>query len=289
MNARVRRRLGGRSALVLLTLAAVALLAGSLAAAAPATVKLSVVKSKPFAVSPGNEEARFAADGYEWFECKGSGRALTIGWTDVQAPVALLYAHTWGSDGNLGLAPTRPAKATKMRGVLVCARGAFRGAVKESNGTVQCSKRQFALGIPISGGPLLSSPVVSRPSGKRAWLTSGQGRYGTAKAICVAASAFKQVKLVKRRASFKPGAKTATVKASCARGARPISWGFEAGTLPDNEFRRPGNSEGMTVPYVAASLPSGAAGWALTFRTPDSLAAKSSTSLALHLVCAKPA
>ena len=45
----------------------------------------------------------------------------------------------------------------------------------------------------------------------------------------------------------------------------------------------------MTTPYVAASPPNGARGWALTFRTPDGACARSGTSLALHLVCAKPA
>ena len=264
-------------------------LACAFASAAPAAVKLSVVKSKPFAISAGNEEARFTGDGYEWIECRGSDRALTIGWTDVKAPMALLYANTWNSDGNLGLGPTRPAKSAKMRGVVVCAKGAFQGTVKEKAGTVKCSRRQLALGIPVVGGPLLSSPVVSRPSGKSAWTTTGQGSYGDATAICVAASAFKQVKLVKRKASFRSGSATAVVKASCARGTRPISWGYEAGTLPDNEFRRPGGSEGMTVPYVASSLPSGSAGWALTFRTPDGAGALGSTSLTLHLVCAKPA
>ncbi len=288
MHARVRKGSDRRPAVLLLALAAVAVLAASLAAAAPAAVKLSVVKSKPSAVAAGNEESVFTFEGYEWVECRGSDRALTIGWTDVRAPMALLYSHTWDSDGNLGLGLTRPAKATRVRGVVVCAKGGFKASSESASGTVKCAANQLALGIPIDGGPLLSSPVASVPAGKRAWRTSGQGDSARAKAICVAASAFKQVKLVKRTASFKQGAATAVVKASCAAGARPISWGFEAGTLPSNEFRRPGSTEGMTVPYVASSLPSGGRGWALSFRTPDGAAAKTSAALALHLVCAKP-
>jgi hypothetical protein len=255
----------------------------------PAAVKLSVVKSKPFPVSSGDDDYRYAFEGYEWIECRGSDRALTIGWTDAHAPMALLYSHTWDSDGNLGLGLTRPAKTTRVRGVVVCAKGRFKAATKTSAGTVRCSKRQLALGIPIDGGPLLSAPVASRPAGKHGWRTSGQGSRASSKAICVASSAFKRVKLVKRKARFKPGKAATVVKASCARGTRPISWGFEAGTLPANEFRRAEDSEGMTVPYVAASLPKGARGWALTFRTPDGAAARTGTSLALHLVCAKPA
>ena len=275
----------------LLALAAAGALAATLATAAPAAVKLSVVKSKPFTVSAGDGDYRFAFENYRWVECHGSDRALTIGWTDARAPMALIYSHTWNSDGNLGFGTTRPAKTTRVRGVVVCAKGGFKAKAKIKAGTLKCSKRQLALGIPIDGGPLLSSSVASRPVGKHAWLTTGQGTGASSKAICVAASAFKRVNLVKRKARFKPGSAKAVVKATCARGTRPISWGYEAGTLPSNEFRLPEDIDGtnvMTSPYVAASLPKGARGWALTFRTPDGAGARSGTSLAIHLVCAKP-
>jgi hypothetical protein len=288
-------RIGGpRAARALLALALVGALAATMTTPASAAVKLSVVKSKPFTVSAGEGDYRFAFEEYEWVECHGSDRALTIGWTDAHAPMALIYSHTWNDDGNLGFGTTRPAKATRVRGVVVCAKGKFKADAKINlrADTVKCSKRQLALGIPIDGGPMLSSPVASRPAGKHAWLTTGEGADASAKAICVAASAFKRVKLVKRKAQFKPGSAKAVVKASCARGTRPISWGYEAGTLPSNELLRPEDIdevEGMTAPYVAASLPSGARGWALTFRTPDGARARSGTSLALSLVCAKPA
>lgn len=288
MNTRVRKP----TLLHLLALSAAVLGAGLVAgfAAIPASaaVKLSLVKTKPETLIGADAETIYSGAKVIWIECPGNSRTLMAGWTNAGAPVHSVFSHGFADTGMLGIGALRPAKTKKIRAIGLCAKGSFAAVAKEVSGSkVTCSARQLALGMPIDGGPILDAPVASVPVGKRAWSTTGQGEYARSKAICVAASAFKKVKLVKRTARFALGKPSTALSATCARGTRPIAWGFEAGTLDQNALTKPGYDP-MSVPFVAAATPKGARGWALTFATPDGAGARTSTSLALHVTCAQP-
>lgn len=288
MNARVRKPKLLRMLAVSAAVFGASLVAGSAAVPASAAVKLSLVKTKPETLIGADAEAIYSGAEVIWIECPGSSRTLMAGWTNAGAPIHSVFSHGFEGTGMLGIGALRPAKTKKIRAIGLCAKGSFAAVAKEVSGPkVTCSARQLALGMPIDGGPFLDAPVASVPVGKRAWSTTGQGEYARSKALCVAASAFKQVKLVKRTAKFALGKRSTALRASCARGSQPIAWGFEAGTLDQNALTKPGYDP-MSVPFIAAATPKGARGWSLTFATPDGAAARSSTSLALHITCAQP-
>lgn len=264
------------------------LLSALLAGSAHAKVELSYVPAKPIKLTgAATPDREYDADGYVWLRCRGRATALMAGWSGARAPIAIIYSHLLEQHRYLGLAVRKPLRNGTIRGRTLCATG-LRVKIKDSPdgaGKVACARSQLAIGVPIDGGPYVDRPVYSRPNGARGWVSDEGGR---TKAICVPARSFRAVKRVRRAASFKVGRSATTVAARCPGKRRPISWGFEAGTLEDNAWRSVESSTTITSPFIAASQPKGAAGWALTFATPDGAGARGATRLALHLTCAIP-
>ena len=261
----------------------------ALSTAATAATKLTWKKAKAERlIGTGPDGHAYAADQIVWLECKGRATAILSAWTGPKAPIAIVYSHLVKSDRMMGLAVRKPMRSGAFRARTLCLGGARAVNRERSGGTVSCSRRQLAIGVPIDGGPYWTQPVSSRPVGARGWRIDGEGTYGRSKAICVPAKAFRKVARVRRAATFPAGKATATVRAACKGGRRPISWGFEVGALEDNIWRSPVSDTWMTVPFISASMPKGKAGWRLTFATPDGAPARTSTPLALHLTCAVP-
>ncbi len=275
----------------LAALACVALAAAATTATAkPPKTKLSWTTSKPVTLVGGKQAGtEYSSDRIVWFECRGKATAVMTGWSGPGAPIALIYSHVIESSRMMGLAVRRPMSSGRFQGRALCLSGAKASTEERDSGTVTCAARQIAIGVPIDSGPYWNEPVASVPVGARGWTTSGQGKYGRSKVVCVPASAFRKVKRIKQTASFPAGKATASVSATCKDGRRPISWGFEVGVLPQNSWASTQSSVTMSVPFISASLPRGKAGWKLTFATPDGAAAKTSTPLALHVTCAVPA
>lgn len=277
------------AALAALACVALAATATTAMAKAPKT-KLSWTSSKPVTLV-GSKQAGFeySSDQIVWFECRGKATAVMTGWSGPGAPIALIYSHLIETNRTMALAVRRPMSGGRFQGRALCLGGAKVSAEERSSGTVTCGAKQIAIGVPIDGGPYWTEPVASVPVGARGWVTTGQGTYGRSKVVCVPASAFRKVKRIEQSASFPVGKATASVSATCKGGRRPISWGFEAGVLAQNLWKSSQSSVSMSVPFIKASLPRGKAGWKLTFATPDGTAAKTTTPLAVHVTCAKPA
>ncbi len=276
-----------RRSLATLALAACACLG---APAAGAATELSWTNAKPerlTGTAPGGDP--YNSDRIVWLKCRGSATAVTTGWSGPKAPIAIIYSHLTQKERTMGLAVRRPVSGGTFRARALCLSGAKVTTREQSGGTVSCSAQQIAIGVPIDFGPYWQEPVASKPVGARGWVTEGQGTYGRSKVICVPAKAVRRVQRVRAAGTFQAGSATATVTGSCKGGRRPIGWGFEAGTLPDNGWKSSVSAVGMTTPFIAASLPKGKASWQLTFATPDGAPARTSTPLAVHLTCAVPA
>lgn len=274
----------------------VLLLAAFLAAPARAEVTLSFVRGPPVRLLGAQTADReYDADTIAWLRCNGRATPLMAGWSGGLAPVSMIYSHVLESSKQMAIGLRKPFKNVTVRGRLLCATGVrvtaktsppVNQAVREPQ-RVSCNRGQLAIGVPLDGGLFGNAPVASKPEGLRGWFNSELG-FARAKVVCVPARSFGSPALVRKAAGFKRGSATTTVTARCSGGRRPISWGYEAGTLEGNIWRSVESSGTMTVPFIAAAYPSGSAGWSLTFATPDGLPATSSTSLALHLTCAKP-
>ncbi len=278
-----------RTGIVLSMLAALAV---STSSAAAGTVKLSTVAAKAYPVAAANGPAnQYDTDNRITLACKGKATALMAGWSGALAPVDVVTSQLVYKSPTLSVSLRRPMTAGTFRAVALCARGPLKAQQKigpsGDNSSVSCGARQLAIGLPISNGPYWAQPVASKPQGLRGWVNS-EGKYGRAAVICVAAGAFAKAQLVRQSATFSAGARTATVAAACTGGRRPISWGFEAGTLDQNIWRSVESSATMTAPFIAASKARGRSGWALTFATPDGAGARSATDIAIHLTCAIP-
>jgi hypothetical protein len=281
-------KLLSRRSIATLALVACAGLGGP--AAAGAATELSWTNAKPerlAGTAPGGDA--YTSDRIVWLECRGRATAVMTGWSGPKAPVAIIYSHLTQTERTMGLAVRRPVAGGTFRARALCLSGAKVTTREQSSGTVSCAAKQIAIGVPIDSGPYWQEPVSSKPVGARGWVTEGQGTYGRSKVICVPAKALRRVQRVRAAATFRAGSTTAVVTGSCKDGRRPIGWGFEAGTLPDNPWRSSVSAVGMTTPFIAASLPRGKAGWQLTFATPDGAPARTSTPLAVHLTCAVPA
>jgi hypothetical protein len=271
-----------------LVAAAVALAAT--APAANAATKLTWTSTKPVTLTGGQQAGtEYSSERIVWLECRGKATAVAAGWSGPKAPVALIYSHLIKEDRMMGLAVRRPMSSGRFRGRTLCLSGARATTRERAAGTVSCARKQVAIGVPIDSGPYWTEPVASKPVGKRGWVTSGQGKYGRSKVVCLPAKALRKVKLVKRTATFPAGKAVASVSAACKGGRRPIGWGFEAGVMDQNTWTSSVSSVSMSVPFLTASQPRGKAGWRITFATPDGAPAKAGAPLAVHLTCAIPA
>lgn len=274
-------------------LAVLALLA--LAVPASAAVRLSYATTSVRLVGASTPDRQYDSDTSMWLRCPGRAVGLMAGWSGVAAPIATIYSNNLAAYGYLGLAVRKPLRSGTFTGRTLCATG-VRVTTKDSppaanapQTKVSCGRSQLAIGVAVDGGPYWREAVVSKPDGLRGWVNTERG-YARAKVVCVPARAFARPKLVKKTASFKAGAATTTVSATCDGGRRPLGWGYEAGTLPGNVWRSADNSAlFMAAAFVAAAKPQGSSGWSLTFATPDGRSATSATPLALHLTCAIPA
>lgn len=270
-----------------LALIACAGMVAASAAGAATTLTWKQAKAERLA-GTGPDGYVYASDRIVWLECGGKATAVMAGWTGPKAPIAMIYSHLVNTNRNMGLAVRRPMAGGRFQGRTLCLKGAKAKAKEVAGASVTCGRKQIALGVPIDGF-YWTEPVASKPVGARGWTTTGQGNYSRSKAICVPAKALRKVQRTRKAASFPVGRATATVKASCKGGRRPVSWGFEASTMEQNGWRSAGSSVAMTVPFISAALPQGKAGWRLTFATPDGAPARATTSLAVHVTCAVPA
>lgn len=278
------------AALAALTCFALAATA-TVATAKPPKTKLTWTTTKPVKLLGGKQDGyEYNSDQIVWLECRGKATAVMAGWSATGAPVALIYSHLIMENRQMGLAVRRPMNAGRFQGRTLCLSGVkVKSSLTRDAGAVSCAAKQIAIGVPIDSGPYWLEPVSSVPVGARGWVTTGQGKYARSKVVCLPASAFRKVQRIRQTASFPAGKATASVSATCKGGRRPISWGFEAGVLPQNTWESSDSAVAMSVPFISASLPRGKAGWKLTFATPDGATAKTSTPLALHVTCAKPA
>lgn len=278
---------GGRRRALALTLAGATALSLGTAGTASA-VTLSTAKARPVQIAGAGPATPYTTAETVWIECPRGGTPLMTGWSGVSAPISIVYSNNLVSSRTLGLGVRRPLEGGTLRATALCAEGPVAARTKESSsGTVSCSNGQLAIGVPIDGGPYWTRAVASMPVGTRGWRNS-EGGYARAKVICVAASAFRAVKTVTKRASLPAGARSATVTARCAGGSRPIGWGFEAGLLDGNRWSSPDSGVSNAVPYVASAKASGRAGWSLTFATPDGRRAAAAAPIVLGVTCAAP-
>lgn len=253
--------------------------------AGAAKIKLSTVKGDTVKLL-GTKDYTYASDNIVWFTCKGNAKAFMVGWSGPNAPVAIIYSHVFNSDGQMALAQRKPMKSGSFKSFARCASGPIAAKAKSAQGTVKCSKKQVAIGVPIDSGPYYQGATYSKPVGTRGWTSNEEG-YGGAKVICASKKAFKRANLVKATTAFKPGARTATVTATCKGGRVPISWGFEAGAMEGNAWAS--DSASIKAPLISKSGPRGKNGWSLTFFTPDGKGAAARTQVGIHVTCAKPA
>ena len=259
------------------------------ATAASAATKLSWKGVKPVTLQGGERsDTTYVSDGIVWLPCRGRATAVMVGFTGARVPVSMVYSHLVASDRQMAVAVRRPMAGGKFRARALCLSGARVTTADREGAPVSCAKRRIAIGVPIDAF-YWSEPVVSKPVGARGWTTTGQGASARSKVICVPEKAFRKVKRIKATARFPAGKATATVRATCKGGRRPISWGFEVGTMADNRWSSERSSTSMSTPFVYRSMPRGKAGWRLSFATPDGAPARSGgTPLALHLTCAVP-
>lgn len=253
--------------------------------AGAAKVKLTTAKAKPVKLI-GTSEYLYASDARVWFECRRGTKPLIVGWSGPNAPVAIIYSHVYNSDGQMALAVRKPVRSGSFKSFAICASGPIAAKAKQAKGTVKCSAKQIAIGVPIDAGPYYKGDVFSKPVGTRG-RTNNEGGYGGAKVICVSKKAFKRVNLSKSTAAFRPGARTATVTATCKGGRVPISWGFEAPAMKGNTWAT--DTASVVTPLIGKSVKRGKAGWSLTFFTPDGKGATEAAKVTLHLTCAVPA
>lgn len=221
--------------------------------------------------------------------CKVGAVPLAVGWSGV-ATIAPSARYTLDGDRPyVTLDLRRPMTAGTFRANAICAKGKGLGAkLKTASGErVSCGKK-LAIGVPLATTwPYVELPVTAVPDGPKAFRYVQPPR-GVATAICVNASAFSQVKVVKKTAAFAVGSKTASVSATCAGQRRPIGWGYEAPTMDQNVWDSSDTTSKLSVPFISASTPSGAKGWKLTFTTPDQLPAKTAATVGLNVTCAVP-
>lgn len=262
-------------------------LAGSTAASA--ATKLAWKGAKPLSVQGGaSTDTTYISEGIVWLPCKGKATAVMVAFTGARVPVSMVYSHLVASSRQMAVALRRPMAGGKFRARALCLSGARVTTADKEGAPVSCARRRIAIGVPIDGF-YWSEPVVSRPVGARGWTTRGQGASARSKVICVPGKAFRKVERIEATARFPAGRATATVRATCKGGRRPISWGFEVGTMADNRWSSEHSSTSMSTPFVYASTPQGKAGWRISFATPDGAPARSGgTPLALHLTCAVP-
>ncbi|MDO8209099.1 hypothetical protein [Conexibacter sp. CPCC 206217] len=258
------------------------------ASAAAGAVSLSTVAARPVKIAGAGAATGYTSAESVWVECRGGAMPLMMGWSGTRAAIATIYSNNLLSARTLGVAVRRPLVGGVLRATALCARGPIAARTQESSsGTVSCNAGQLAIGVPIDGGPYWTRAIASMPVGTRGWRNT-EGGYARAKVICVAASAFRAVHVVTKRASLPAGARTATVTAECRGATRPVSWGFEAGLLEGNTWRSPDSDLSISVPFVATAKASGRAGWSLTFATPDGKPAASATPIGLGVTCAAP-
>lgn len=273
----------------LVTLAAALLLPSlGLSAAATAAVSLASTTARPVRIAGAGAATGYTTAESVWVECGAGATPLMLGWSGTRAAISTIYSNNLVSSRTLGVAVRRPLVGGTFRATALCARGPVAARTKESaSGKVSCSASQLAIGVPIDGGPYWTRAVASIPVGTRGW-RNDEGGYARAKVVCVAASAFKDVKVVTARGSLAAGARDGSVSAQCRGGSRPISWGFEVGALPGNTWSSPASSLVVSVPFVASATAKGRAGWSLTFATPDGKPAVAAVPLALAITCAAP-
>lgn len=218
--------------------------------------------------------------------CKGGGFPIAAGWTGTTTIVSAI-AYRTGDNPYFSLDLRRPMTAGTFAATSLCAKGKGLGAtVKTGSGqTVSCGKK-LAIGIPIATSwPYEESPVVAEPNGPKAWKYV-QTR-GTPSAVCVNASAFSKVKVVKKKASFAIGSNVAAFSTTCPGGRRAIGWGYTAGVMEQNVWKSADTTSKVAVPFVSASVPNGT-GWRITFSTPDQQPAKTAGAVSLNVTCAVP-
>lgn len=266
-------------------------------AAADAAAAVTLKKSKAFAVrapAAATPDRVYDADGAEMSVVCDPRRAgsapLLVGWSGLRSPVGTVDWSWAGGFGLLRIRPRYALTATTQRPYALCAKGLPRPRVVTGRGdTVSCG-RSLALGVPFSSTwPYTEQAVYAKPDGPRRW-KARTGDRSSARALCVAARAFKQVANVRAAARFKVGRVETSVTATCKGGRRPIAWGHEADPMPSNTWQSVETlSIRLSVPFVSAAQPAGARGWKLTFRTADQLPAQQATKIAVHVTCAVPA
>ncbi len=266
-----------------------AFLVAGVSAASAAKLKLTTENAPSKRVSGGGRNVPYGSGETVWAGCKSKGTPLMLGWSGVRAPVAIMYSNNLKVANILGFAIRNPLdRSATVRTKVLCARGAVKAKIKDgTSGRVSCSAGRIAIGVPIDGGPYWTESVYSVPDGTRGWRTSS-GKSGRAKVICVAASAFRSVKVVRKRSQFRVGATETRVTAKCRSGSRPISWGFEAGVQTGNAWNTPATGPTISVPFITSSKSTGKTGWSLVFSTPDGKPATGHTEIGLAITCAKP-
>ncbi len=278
----------------LLTALAAAALVMSIGAAGVSAAKVKLVTEKVPSRQITKTDSQYAYSTAEtvWAECKAGGTPLMLGFSGPRAPVSIIYSNNFNSNHILGMAMRRSlGPSGALKATVLCARGRIKATAKDSaTGTVSCSRGYVAIGVPIDGGPYWTGPVTSVPVGVRGWKSDEHSKYARAKVICVGSSAFANVKVITKSASFKTGADTTTVTAGCRKGSRPISWGYESGEMVGNRWQSPdsGPAIAMTVPFVFEAVAKGKSGWSLGFATPDGKPATSAAPLKVAITCAKP-
>lgn len=277
---------------LVLTLAGAAWLAFASAAQADNRIKVSKGYAVEMTAAGSPENEYDVNSGSDPAAFCGKGVPLTVGWTGATAPVAGTFVRLAGPNTYVELDPRRPKAAGKLRAVAVCATGKrLKPSVKiaQSGTTVSCGAK-LTLGLAATESwPYIEDAITVGPSGANGW-TAAAGERPRPSALCVARSAFKRVKTVRKTGTFAAGSATASLSVACGGGRRVLAWGYEAAPIAGNTWRSAESSSGRSVPFVGDATPTaGAKGFKLTFRTPDNAPATAAAPIALSLRCGVPA
>lgn len=249
--------------------------------------------------------------------CRSKELALAPGLVDVPRHIV---AQSFGPSA-VGAYATGVRGKAKLKFQLLCAKGSkishkrVPGKVRGSSGSgsravytatarAGCGKKRYAIGSPLSQE---FSPgfgrFASKPAGPHAWEATVEGIPSVfpfeaavpvyADVACVPKSSLKAVTTIDDSTSGLLGARTATLKLTCAGGRRAVGWGVDLRPFTRSTFSP--SSDGWALPIVRKAafaggsvsfrfdLPPGARTGAENGLTADEVAQTG------YVVCAKPA
>lgn len=264
-------------------------------AAQAAPVKLKLIKSNTVKV-PGSPDATFNyANDYPSVSDRSCGTGfvpIAAGWKGRNAPVDGIgwyvdYDRPMTTASGFRLVPARGLQNGTVQALAVCASSSVKARrVETRQGSVAKCGSATALGYlrlqSVKQAAAVSLMPVGRTGSRQ--IAEDQG-YGKSAAVCVDKAAFTGIRSVTKSATFAIGSPRATLRATCPRTHRALSWGFSSPEMLLNAWK--GDGGAIHAAFVESTIPSVRA-WSLTFATPDLQGAKEPTRVKVWAVCGIP-